>query len=155
MTRYETTFILSPDLEEAELEKNIERYAGIITGRGGTIVKHERWGMRRLAYQIKKKSTGYYTHLVHDSGPDVPRELERQFLLNENCLRYLTVRAEQRTAEVEFKAPLGRVEGTGFAGPGTPSGATAGREPDAKPAVAQEEKPGDWSTAGDQDDPDK
>jgi len=95
MRRYETTFILSPDLEEAELEKNISRYSEIITSGGGTIEKEDRWGMRRLAYQIQKKSQGYYVQLVHQSGPEVPRELERQFLLNENCLRYLTVRAEK------------------------------------------------------------
>jgi len=103
MPLYETTFILSPDLEEADLEKNIERYTGIITGGGGKIEKEERWGMRRMAYEIKKKSQGYYVHVLHDSGPDIPRELERQFLLNEFCFRYLTVRAEKPAPEPEPK----------------------------------------------------
>lgn len=101
MRHYETTFILSPDLEETELEQNITRYSNIITAGGGTIEKEDRWGMRRLAYQIRKKTQGYYVQLVHESGPDVPRELERQFLLNENCLRYLTVRAQKPAPKVE------------------------------------------------------
>ena len=95
MRRYETTFILSPDLEEAEIEKNITRYTNIITTGGGTIEKDDRWGTRRLAYQIRKKTQGYFVQLVHESGPNIPRELERQFLLNENCLRYLTVLAQK------------------------------------------------------------
>lgn len=101
MRRYETTFILTPDLEETDLEKNIERYTNIITGRGGTIEKEDRWGLRRLAYEIKKRTQGYYVQLVHESGPDVPRELERQFILNENCLRYLTVLAAKPVEEPE------------------------------------------------------
>ncbi len=99
MRRYETTFILSPDLEEADIEKNIARYANIITTGGGTIEKDDRWGTRRLAYQIRKKTQGYFVQLVHESGPNIPRELERQFLLNENCLRYLTVLAQKPAPE--------------------------------------------------------
>ena len=107
MRRYETTFILSPELEETELEKNISRYSNIITAGGGTIEKEDRWGMRRLAYQIKKKSQGYYVQLVHESGPDIPRELERQFILNEDCLRYLTVLARKPIPEAEEKPSIG------------------------------------------------
>jgi len=99
MRRYETTFILAPDLEETDLEKNIERYTKIITGRGGTIEKEDRWGLRRLAYEIKKRTQGHYIQIVHESGPDVPRELERQFTLNESCLRHLTVLAEKPVEE--------------------------------------------------------
>lgn len=105
MRRYETTFILTPELEETELEKNISRYSEIITSRGGTIEKEDRWGMRRLAYMIKKKTQGYYVQLVHESGPEVPRELERQFLLNESCLRYLTVLAQKPVPEFLKASP--------------------------------------------------
>ena len=101
MRRYETTFILTPDLEETELEKNIERYKNIITTGSGTIEKEDRWGIRRLAYEIQKKTQGYYVHLVHNSEHTVPKELERQFLLNENCLRYLTVVAPPPPPEPE------------------------------------------------------
>ena len=147
MPRYETTFILSPDLEEAALEKNIERYTGIITGRSGTIVKQERWGIRRLAYHIKKKSTGFYMHLVHESGPDVPRELERQFLLNENCLRHLTVRAQAPEPELDLKAqPV-----PGITAAVSPGGSPAGQEPEA----GEIEEAGDWLGEGDRPGPNR
>jgi len=100
--------------------------------------------MRRMAYPIKKKSTGFYLHLVHESGTDVPRELERQFLLNEYCLRYLTVRAEQRTAEIEFKTHPGREGETTLAGPEAPLGAPVKLGSDVEPEAVEEDDLGDW-----------
>ena len=90
MKTYETTFIMDPQLLEEGWEKAIARYGEIIT-RSGQIKRTERWGLRRLAYPIKKCTQGYYVHFVHDSAPSVPKDLERQFLLDESCLRYLTV----------------------------------------------------------------
>jgi len=144
MPQYETTFILTPDLEEADLEKNIERYTGIITGGGGKIEKEERWGIRRMAYEIKKKTQGYYVHVLHDSGPNIPRELERQFLLNEFCLRYLTVRAEKPVPEPEPKKPLvkeapAEAEPSGDKEPASAEAPTA--EAPTAEAVPEPEKP--------------
>lgn len=93
MKLYETTFIMDPQLLEDGWEKAVARYSDIIT-RNGSIKRTERWGLRRMAYPIKKRTQGYYVHMVHESAPSVPRELERQFLLDENCLRYLTVVAD-------------------------------------------------------------
>lgn len=93
MKLYETTFIMDPQLLDEGWEKAIARYSEIIT-RNGQIKRTERWGLRRLAYPIKKRTQGYYVHIVHESSPSVPREMERQFLLDENCLRYLTVLAD-------------------------------------------------------------
>jgi small subunit ribosomal protein S6 len=90
---YETTFIMDPQLLDDGWDKAVARYSEIIT-RNGQIKRTERWGLRRMAYPIKKRTQGYYVHLVHESAPSVPRELERQFLLDENCLRYLTVTAD-------------------------------------------------------------
>ncbi len=93
MKIYETTFIMDPQLLDEGWERTIARYSEIIT-RNGQIKRTERWGLRRLAYPIKKRTQGYYVHIVHESSPSVPREMERQFLLDENCLRYLTVLAD-------------------------------------------------------------
>ncbi len=90
MKTYETTYIMDPQLLEEGWEKAIARYGEIIT-RNGQIKRTERWGLRRLAYPIKKCTQGYYVHIIHDSAPSVPKDLERQFLLDETCLRYLTV----------------------------------------------------------------
>jgi len=110
---YETTFIMDPQLMDDGWEKAVARYSEIIT-RNGQIKRTERWGLRRMAYLIKKRAQGYYVHLVHESAPSVPRDLERQFLLDETCLRYLTVVADnplyleemdrRRTAREEAEA---------------------------------------------------
>ncbi len=116
MKLYETTFIMDPQLLEEGWEKAVARYSDIIT-RNGQIKRTERWGLRRMAYPIKKRTQGYYVHLVHESAPSVPRDLERQFLLDETCLRYLTVVADnplyleemdrRRTAREEAEAAAG------------------------------------------------
>lgn len=93
MKLYETTFIMDPQLLEDGWEKAVSRYSDIIT-RNGSIKRTERWGLRRMAYPIQKRTQGYYVHMVHESAPSIPRDLERQFLLDENCLRYLTVVAD-------------------------------------------------------------
>ena len=113
MKLYETTFIMDPQLMDDGWEKAVARYSEIIT-RNGQIKRTERWGLRRMAYLIKKRAQGYYVHLVHESAPSVPRDLERQFLLDETCLRYLTVVADnplyleemdrRRTAREEAEA---------------------------------------------------
>lgn len=93
MKLYETTFILHPDLKEEGWEGAVSKYSGIIT-QNGTIRNTYRWGLRRLSYEIGKQSHGYYVHIIHESAPSIPRDLERQFLLDETCLRYLTVVAD-------------------------------------------------------------
>lgn len=93
MKLYETTFILDPELKDEGWESAITKYSGIITG-AGTIKNVYRWGLRRMAYEILKRSHGYYVHIIHESESAVPSELERQFKLDEACLRYLTVLAD-------------------------------------------------------------
>jgi small subunit ribosomal protein S6 len=90
---YETTFIVDPQLKEEGWESVIDKYSGIIT-QNGSIKQVDRWGLRRLAYEINNETHGYYVHLIHESKASVPRELERQFQLDEQCLRHLTVIAD-------------------------------------------------------------
>ena len=94
---YETIFILDPLLEEEKINQEVEKVKGVITTKGGEVVHDDRWGIRKLAYNIKGKEQGYYTLLVFRGGPDLPAELERIFKLNENCLRYFTVAASKAT----------------------------------------------------------
>lgn len=90
MTIYETTYIIDPQLQDEGWEKSITKYSDIINA-NGRIKRLERWGLRRMAYMIKKQTHGFYVHIVHESAPSVPRELERNFCLDETCMRYLTV----------------------------------------------------------------
>ena len=93
MNLYETTFIVDAQLQDEGWESVIDKYSGIIK-QNGSIKQIDRWGVRRLAYEINKQTHGYYVHVIHESAPSVPRELERQFHLDETCMRHLTVLAD-------------------------------------------------------------
>jgi small subunit ribosomal protein S6 len=88
---YETGLILDPQLDEAGFDGEIKKVTDIIESNSGTIEKVDRWGVRRLAYLIKKKSQGYYTFIYYNSPPEVPRMIETMLRINENCLRFMTI----------------------------------------------------------------
>lgn len=91
MKFYETGLILDPQLDEAGFDGEIKKVTDIIESNSGTIEKVDRWGIRRLAYQIKKKSQGFYTFIYYSSPPEVPRMIETMLRINENCLRFMTI----------------------------------------------------------------
>jgi small subunit ribosomal protein S6 len=91
VSKYETTFILDPGLDEARVNEEVDRVSGWIKDLGGEVIEVQRWGKRRLAYEIHKRRDGIYTLLVHESGPAVVREIERRMRLNESVMRVLTV----------------------------------------------------------------
>lgn len=91
MTKYETTFILEPGLDEAKVNDEVERASQWIKDLGGEVIEVQRWGKRRLAYEIGKKRDGIYTLIVHQGeGPQI-KELERRLRLNESVMRVLSV----------------------------------------------------------------
>ena len=97
---YETVFILDPGLEESRVNEEVERAAALIRDNGGTVDEVERWGRRRLAYEISRKRDGVYTLLrYHAEGPAV-KELERRLRINESVLRALTVVVDPRYKEM-------------------------------------------------------
>ena len=91
MSTYETTFILEPGLDETRVNDEIERVSQWIRDLGGQILDVQRWGKRRLSYEIRRKRDGIYTLLLHESPSATVRELERRMRLNEAVLRVLTV----------------------------------------------------------------
>ena len=96
MRKYETIFILDPDLEEEQSQSLIEKVKGIITQTNGEILKVEDWGKRKLAYEVKKKSKGHYI-LIHFSGsPTLLSELERNFRVMDAVIKYQSVRLGER-----------------------------------------------------------
>jgi small subunit ribosomal protein S6 len=88
---YETGLILDPQLDDAGFDGEIKKVTDIIESNSGTVEKVDRWGVRRLAYQIKKKSQGFYTFIYYNSPPEVPRMIETMLRINENCLRFMTI----------------------------------------------------------------
>jgi small subunit ribosomal protein S6 len=96
MKKYETIFILDPDLEEERALSAIEKAKGIITQANGEILKVEDWGKRKLAYEVKKKSKGHYI-LIHFLGsPALLSELERNFRVMDAVIKFQSVRLDER-----------------------------------------------------------
>lgn len=92
---YETVFIARQDLSDAQVKSITEACEKIITDGKGTILKTENWGLRTLAYRIKKNRKGHYVLIECDSPAPAVHEVERTLRLNEDVLRYLTVRLEK------------------------------------------------------------
>ncbi|MFQ6112423.1 MAG: 30S ribosomal protein S6, partial [Nitrospinota bacterium] len=111
MNTYESIFILNPDLPEEKVEEHIRAVEDLIKASGGTVAQVERWGKKRLAYEVKKHRYGIYV-LVHFSGPanTVP-EIERYYKITEPVMKYLSIRTEElpeppaKAAPEEAEAP--------------------------------------------------
>jgi small subunit ribosomal protein S6 len=96
MRKYETIFILDPDLEEEQALSVIEKAKGIITQTNGEILKVEDWGKRKLAYEVKKKAKGHYI-LIHFLGSSaLLSELERNFRVMDAVIKFQSVRLGER-----------------------------------------------------------
>jgi len=91
VTKYETTFILDPGLDEAKVNEEVDRVVQWIKGLGGEVLEVQRWGKKRLAYEIDRRRDGIYTLVLYEGPGDSVKELERRFRLNESVLRSLTV----------------------------------------------------------------
>ncbi|WP_306547448.1 30S ribosomal protein S6 [Desulfobulbus sp.] len=92
MRHYETTYILRPNLGEEQFTEIIERTNAIITDDGGSIICLDRWGVKRLAYEINREVQGYYVYLNYAAPGKTVDEIERIFRIDDRALRYLTVK---------------------------------------------------------------
>jgi len=100
MRRYETIYILRPNLGEEEINTIIVNANGIIQSEGGTIIHLDRWGLRKFAYLIKKETQGTYIYCDYATEPAAVLEMERKFRINDAILKYMTVKlAKDITAE--------------------------------------------------------
>jgi small subunit ribosomal protein S6 len=89
--QYETVFILTPVLSETQVKETVKRYLDYIRTNGGEIVHEEDWGLRKLAYPIQKKTTGFYRLVEFKSDGDFVDKLETQYRRDERIIRFLTV----------------------------------------------------------------
>ncbi len=94
MPLYENIFIARQDATAAQVEALTETFSGIIAEQGGKVTKKEYWGLRNLAYRIKKNRKGHYTLLNIDAPPAAVSEMERNMRISEDVLRLLTVRVD-------------------------------------------------------------
>jgi small subunit ribosomal protein S6 len=93
--QYETVFILTPVLSDDQVKEAVKKYESYLKDHGAEIVNHENWGMRKLAYPIQKKSTGFYTLFEYKVDGSVIQDLELQFKRDERVLRFLTVKLDK------------------------------------------------------------
>jgi small subunit ribosomal protein S6 len=101
MRVYETTFILSPQADDAAFDRQIKAVSELITRYKGKVLEEDRWGIRRLAYAIRKFTQGYYTRIVFKGNNTLLRELDRFYRLEEPYIRDLTVSFEGKLEEKE------------------------------------------------------
>ena len=92
MRRYETIYILRPSLSEDEVNGVVEKTNAILCTGGGEIIAVDKWGLRKLAYLIKKESQGYYVFCDYGTTPDNVTEMERIFRIDDSVMKYMTVK---------------------------------------------------------------
>ena len=94
MPLYENVFIARQDVPATQVETLTNQFAELVTAQGGTVQKKEYWGLRSLAFRIKKNRKGHYTMLNIDAPAAAVKELERTMSINEDIIRFLTVRVD-------------------------------------------------------------
>src|SRR4029078_3278128 len=94
MALYEYVFIARQDVPATQVETLDKQFAELVAAQGGTVSKKEYWGLRSLTYRIKKNRKGHYTLLNIDAPEDAIKKLERTMWINEDIIRFLTVRVD-------------------------------------------------------------
>lgn len=103
MNNYETVFILTPVLSDAQMKEAVEKFTTLLKNEGAEIVNEENWGLRKLAYPIQKKTTGFYQLVEFNANPEVIAKLEVQFRRDERVIRFLTFRQDKFAAQYAAK----------------------------------------------------
>ena len=99
MALYECTFITRPDLPQPEVNKYVDKFSALVVEGGGKVLKTEHWGLRNLAYRIKKNKKGYYVHMGLEADQSIMLELDRNLKIAEDIIRHLSVRVEEVSDE--------------------------------------------------------
>ena len=103
MNCYETVFILTPVLSDEQMKEAVEKFKGVLTDNGAEIVNEELWGLKKLAYPIQKKTTGFYCLLEFKGEPTIVKKLDVAFRRDERVIRFLTFRLDKYAQEYAEK----------------------------------------------------
>ena len=95
MNHYETVFILTPVLSDEQMKETVAKFKKLLTDKGAEILNEETWGLKKLAYAIQKKSTGFYCLLEFKAEPSVIDRLETGYRRDERVIRYMTVKLDK------------------------------------------------------------
>jgi small subunit ribosomal protein S6 len=112
MNQYETVFILTPVLSDEQMKEAVEKFVGILKKEGAEIINVENWGLKKLAYPIQKKSTGFYQLVEFKGEPTIVNTLETGYRRDEKVIRFITVKLDKYAAQYAEKRrnKLGKVE---------------------------------------------
>lgn len=136
MRRYEQVCILRPSLSEDEVSRIIDNTTQLIQEDDGSVIFLNKWGMRKLAYPIKKESQGYYVLCDFAASPAVVAEIERKFRIDDAVLKYLTVKISDAISAEEIETARSEAEARAIV-----------PEPEEETAAPVEEKPEESKTA--------
>ena len=103
MNQYETVFILTPVLSDEQTKETVAKFKTLLTDNGAEIVNEEAWGLKKMAYAIEKKSTGFYFLLEFKAEPSVIKILETAYRRDEKVIRFQTVKLDKFAAEYAEK----------------------------------------------------
>jgi small subunit ribosomal protein S6 len=112
MNQYETVFILTPVLSDEQMKETAAKFKKVLTDKGAEIINEEAWGLKKMAYAIQKKSTGFYCLVEFKAEPEVVKVLETAFRRDEKVIRFQTVKLDKYAVEYSEKrrAKLGKKE---------------------------------------------
>ena len=103
MNQYETVFILTPVLSDEQMKETVAKFKTLLTDKGAEILNEETWGLKKMAYAIQKKSTGFYCMMEFKAEPSVIKSLETGFRRDERVIRFMTVKLDKYAAQYAEK----------------------------------------------------
>ena len=103
MNHYETVFILTPVLSDEQMKEAVANFKKLLTDNGAEILNEEAWGLKKMAYAIDKKSTGFYCLLEFKAEPTIVNTLEIGYRRDERIIRFITVKLDKYAAEYAIK----------------------------------------------------
>ena len=103
MNQYENVFILTPVLSDEQMKETVAKFKKILTDNGAEILNEEAWGLKKLAYQIEKKTSGFYNLIEFKAEPSVVKTLETGYRRDEKVIRFITVKLDKYAAEYAEK----------------------------------------------------
>ncbi|MCF6353365.1 MAG: 30S ribosomal protein S6 [Cyclobacteriaceae bacterium] len=107
MNNYETVFILTPVLSGDQVKDAVKEYAKVLKDSGAKIVNEENWGLKKLAYQIGHKSTGFYCLIEFDAEGDAIAKLETEYKRDERIMRFMTISLDKHAVKYNEKRRKG------------------------------------------------
>ena len=105
--QYETVFILTPVLSEAQMKDAVDKFKSVLADNSAEIVNEEAWGLKKLAYPIQHKTTGYYQLVEFKSSPELIATLEIEYRRDERILRFLTTKLDKHAIEYSERRKKG------------------------------------------------